>query len=804
MPLDKRQSTRRPLINVPASAPTHSPSAYSSRRRNTAHLPTWRRLFRLTVLKRYAVSLSFLAGFLVCWGLVWSSSAVSWRGSQGQERLAGFEGKPSAGDLLRGEQGSELFRSSTGILASIAAQPPLPPPSITPSFTSAPLHTDDPIHDFQPSTHLGVDHSSALRPADDSNGVIPLDGSSSSSSSTNNDSPDMTPIFIDTRASSIPSTQPSSNEVFLSYLPHSGYHNGRVSLANALLLSRALNATLLLPPAFLSSKPIAFRSIPVLRSKLVKTIAARTNDAATCAAGGHRRMSARANGQGREGDEDMIVGGLTKDGSDAVQVSGGVRGKKAAAAAAAVDKARGRPGHRKAAGVVGGSPKKHARRCEGWNSTTLVSWEWLVDLESLRQEGFRWTEWWDLKDESLGRAPIGLDVLGRDSVQMWGENADRYDRQIILGEVGDEDLSLLSSGVYTAQSTLEDLRKESQGKRHLRFGSLFGTERLIVAPSSSLTATSTSSNDSDDQSSEDWTRLKLVVQRAMAVELSDGGTLSAVVMAERERLNGGMDVYRPDKTGSGDLEGGKEGTGGPSGYIGLHCRLDERSVQTWMFFTDIIVRILMAMSDFAPLTFSRLTSLFLLVMQSFLFYLWSDHPTPVLCHLDDSLLALANRRRRSRTLPLGDICQLASSRPRRRRCRRRYCIPASSIPFLQHRQLIAIIQATASYFFIHVCFFFFHDRSRISTTPRLSTTSVHDSNAPSSAQYPVVHRHRFQTVPSCPRDLLLVLSLPLLSQRSHTSFTSSPSLEKWIFVFLLLSLRLFFIFIQDRPTETST
>ncbi|KAG0152408.1 hypothetical protein CROQUDRAFT_649801 [Cronartium quercuum f. sp. fusiforme G11] len=44
---------------------------------------------------------------------------------------------------------------------------------------------------------------------------------------------------------------------YLSYLPHSGYHNQRISLENALTLAHALNRTLLLPPCFLGS-PVPF------------------------------------------------------------------------------------------------------------------------------------------------------------------------------------------------------------------------------------------------------------------------------------------------------------------------------------------------------------------------------------------------------------------------------------------------------------------------------------------------------------------------------------------------------------------
>ncbi|KAF9182627.1 hypothetical protein BGZ51_004541 [Haplosporangium sp. Z 767] len=41
------------------------------------------------------------------------------------------------------------------------------------------------------------------------------------------------------------------NEKYLAYLPHSGFHNQRITLENALLLAKYLNRTLLIPPVFL-------------------------------------------------------------------------------------------------------------------------------------------------------------------------------------------------------------------------------------------------------------------------------------------------------------------------------------------------------------------------------------------------------------------------------------------------------------------------------------------------------------------------------------------------------------------------
>ncbi|KAF8978822.1 hypothetical protein BGZ46_006114 [Entomortierella lignicola] len=53
-----------------------------------------------------------------------------------------------------------------------------------------------------------------------------------------------------------PVRPPSDQERFLGYLPHSGFHNQRMSLESAIQLAAILNRTLLLPPLYLSEKAL--------------------------------------------------------------------------------------------------------------------------------------------------------------------------------------------------------------------------------------------------------------------------------------------------------------------------------------------------------------------------------------------------------------------------------------------------------------------------------------------------------------------------------------------------------------------
>ena len=60
-----------------------------------------------------------------------------------------------------------------------------------------------------------------------------------------------------------------SGERYLAYLPHSGFHNQRIALENALTLARILNRTLLVPPVRLGNNPISYRKFDDLRLFLI-------------------------------------------------------------------------------------------------------------------------------------------------------------------------------------------------------------------------------------------------------------------------------------------------------------------------------------------------------------------------------------------------------------------------------------------------------------------------------------------------------------------------------------------------------
>jgi hypothetical protein len=61
----------------------------------------------------------------------------------------------------------------------------------------------------------------------------------------------------------------NSSERFLAYLPHSGFHNQRIALENALTLAHILNRTLLVPPVRLGNDLISYHKFDDLRRFLI-------------------------------------------------------------------------------------------------------------------------------------------------------------------------------------------------------------------------------------------------------------------------------------------------------------------------------------------------------------------------------------------------------------------------------------------------------------------------------------------------------------------------------------------------------
>lgn len=90
-----------------------------------------------------------------------------------------------------------------------------------------------------------------------------------------NDAPSkrITEEFFTTDPNTSFSTEPTT--LYLTYLPHSGFHNQRISLENALVLAALLNRTLVVPPARLGPN-----SIPYLPTRKLVSAIESSNDPA--------------------------------------------------------------------------------------------------------------------------------------------------------------------------------------------------------------------------------------------------------------------------------------------------------------------------------------------------------------------------------------------------------------------------------------------------------------------------------------------------------------------------------------------
>ncbi|GAA6061111.1 hypothetical protein JCM10212_006142 [Sporobolomyces blumeae] len=93
-------------------------------------------------------------------------------------------------------------------------------------------------------------------------------------------SPDTSPIDVSVRPRTARATPPDrGGERYLAYSPHSGYHNQRISLENALTLAYLLDRTLLLPPIWLGHA-IPYISFDKLQRRL--EMASKTGLQARC------------------------------------------------------------------------------------------------------------------------------------------------------------------------------------------------------------------------------------------------------------------------------------------------------------------------------------------------------------------------------------------------------------------------------------------------------------------------------------------------------------------------------------------
>ncbi|BGP21603.1 cigA protein [Rhodotorula toruloides] len=267
-------------------------------------------------------------------------------------------------------------------------------------------------------------------------------------------------------------------ERYLGFLPHSGYHNQRIALQNALLLGKLLNRTVLIPPIWIGwptptqyyadlrqswlnimlSTPSSFNISSLTPSSPLNDPASYSSTLTsfpcpTCVAdnvthlalvaSAHERKLAKWRAQGYEVRPDgfPVVPGL---------------GEK--------------------------DCKSYSPECRFTYKDTFLAWDWLVDLEKAEREGVRMVDRWDMRE----RAVTDLLEVEEDDVYIV-EDRQVYDFQFT--DALNSSAPLISPDHSPSRwHRLVSLPRLAQLPQPvLLVGSLFGTHRIRTSnPSPSL------------------------------------------------------------------------------------------------------------------------------------------------------------------------------------------------------------------------------------------------------------------------------------------------------------------------------
>ncbi|KAL7340940.1 hypothetical protein BJY59DRAFT_112990 [Rhodotorula toruloides] len=264
-------------------------------------------------------------------------------------------------------------------------------------------------------------------------------------------------------------------ERYLGFLPHSGYHNQRIALQNALLLGKLLNRTVLVPPIWIGwptptqyyadlrqswlnimlSTPSSFNISTLTSSSPLNEpasfpstltsfpcptcVADNATHLALVSAANERKLAKwREKGYEVRPDGFPIVPGL---------------GEK--------------------------DCKSYSPECRFTYKDTFLAWDWLVDLEKAREEGVRLVDRWDMRE----RAVMDLLEVKQDDVYII-EDRQVYDFQF-TDALNLTDPLISNNTSPSRWNRLVSLPLLSElPHRVLLVGSLFGTNRIWTSDAS--------------------------------------------------------------------------------------------------------------------------------------------------------------------------------------------------------------------------------------------------------------------------------------------------------------------------------
>ncbi|KAI5476146.1 Major facilitator transporter-like protein [Pseudohyphozyma bogoriensis] len=245
-------------------------------------------------------------------------------------------------------------------------------------------------------------------------------------------------------------------EKYLTFLPHSGYHNQRVAVQNALMMGNLLNRTVILPPVWLG--------FPVGKTLYDKLQLFWTNAFVAHPASFGMTKISKSDPYNKPADYEAIVPPTITS-----RFARERRDPKPFLAARGIDLS---------------TCKSNAKECRAAYNSTWVSWEWMTGISSLKAGSgsqiskthpVKIIERWDIREQAL----MDLINVTKDDVVVF---KDEYRYDYAMDTSLDESAPLVSDvrpeGQEKFRRTVNVKALAKLDQKVLVFGSLFGGGRM--------------------------------------------------------------------------------------------------------------------------------------------------------------------------------------------------------------------------------------------------------------------------------------------------------------------------------------
>ncbi|GAA6046619.1 hypothetical protein JCM3770_006243 [Rhodotorula araucariae] len=256
---------------------------------------------------------------------------------------------------------------------------------------------------------------------------------------------------------------------YVGFLPHSGYHNQRIALQNALMLGKVLNRTVLVPPVWLGW-PVSTQYYRDLRQSWLDIMLATpaSFNLSTLSPDSPLNLPAPFASSATEYPCPSCTADKPKDIAEA-----------AAYADAKIAKWREagfevRPdGYPIIPGLKAEDCKSYSPECRFTYRDTFLAWDFLVDLDKARDFGVEVVDRWDLREGAL------VDQLGVTADDVYVvEDRQVYDFQYSDRPTSTDQLIIDNRSASHWKRTVSIAALRSMQHRVVLLGSLFGTGRV--------------------------------------------------------------------------------------------------------------------------------------------------------------------------------------------------------------------------------------------------------------------------------------------------------------------------------------